>query len=191
MKNLLLILALCYASVAQTTSPITVTVKTGTIQKLWQFILGSPTTITTFACTQPTDAQQSNAGTTVLMPGDSSTCTVTIAQGAGVLSTATQVAVSAPDPLTISADPKAPPGVTLNGGILSIPWGSTVGSFLVTYPTAPPASPVVAMQFWPTSYSTWTSGNTPQYYAELAIPCCARADLCGLTVDQVDQSACQ
>lgn len=58
MKRLLILLALCCAPMcAQSTSPITVTVKTGTIQKIWQFILGSPTSISGFTCTQPADVQ--------------------------------------------------------------------------------------------------------------------------------------
>ena len=186
-KAVLFVLALCYGLVAQTTSPITVTVKTGTIQKIWQFILGSPTSITSFTCTQPADAQTTGSGTTVLMPGDSSTCTVTIVQGAGILPAATQISIAVPAPLILSADPKAASGVTLNGTMLSIPSGSTVGSFLVTYPVANPA---VAVQFWPAWCSVSSEGQPPAHYADLMVPCCARADLCGLLASQVSQEPC-
>ena len=189
-KAVLFVLALCYGLVAQTTSPITVTVKTGTIQKIWQFILGSPTAITSFACTQPADAQPSGVGTTVLMPGDSSTCTITIVQGAGILAAPTQISIAVPAPLTLSADPKAASGVTLNGGTLSIPWGSTVGTFLVTYPI-PVNSPAAAVQIWPVDWWISGGGTPPEYYAELLVPCCARADLCGLPLEQVSQEPCQ
>jgi hypothetical protein len=91
--------------------------------------------------------------------------------------------------LTLSADPNAPPGVTLSGNMLSIPWGSTVGSFLVTYPaTANPAA--AAVQFWPNAWWIW-GGNAPvQYYGDLSEPCCERADLCGLPLAQVSQEPC-
>ena len=196
MKRLLILALLCAPAWAQTNSPVTVTVKTGTIQKIWQFILGSPTTITSFACTQPADAQPSNPGTTVLMPGDTSTCTVTILQGAGILPSPTQIAITVPAPLTLNADPHAAAGVTLNAaGILSIPWGSmvgtpTTGTFLVVYPVDA-TNPPVAMQVWPADYWIWTENSTPEYHADLLVPCCARADLCGLPLEQVSQEPCQ
>jgi hypothetical protein len=198
MKHTLFLLAIlcCPPSWAQTNSPVTVTVKTGTIQRIWQFILGSPTTITSFACTQPADAQPSNPGTTVLMPGDTSTCTVTILQGAGIVPSPTQVAITVPAPLTLNADPHAAAGVTLNAaGILSIPWGSmvgtpTTGTFLVVYPVDA-TQPPVAMQVWPADYWIWTENTAPEYHADLLVPCCARADLCGLPLEQVSQEPCQ
>lgn len=189
MKRLLAILLLCTPVWAQSNSPVIVTVKLGTVQKIWQFILGSPTTITSFLCTQPADAQSPAAGTTVLMPGDSSTCTVTIVQGAGILASATQISIAVPAPLAISADPNAASGITVNGSVLSIPWGSTVGTFLVTYPVQ--GNPVAALQVWPVDWWVSGGGGPPGYYAELLVPCCARADLCGLPADQVDQEACQ
>jgi len=192
MKRLLLTLALCCAPMcAQSTSPITVTVKSGNTQKSWQFVLAAPTSITTFTCTQPPDAQAPSSGTTVLLPGDGSTCSVAIVQGTGSGASPTQIAITVPSPLILSADPNALSGVTLSGGVLSIPVGLSLGTFIVTYPLPTPPTPAAAMQFWPNAWWMW-GGNAPvQYYADLSIPCCARADLCGFPVSQVDQSACE
>jgi len=129
MKRILILALLCVPAWAQTNSPVTVTVKTGTIQRIWQFILGSPTTITSFAARSQRmhnhRTQERRCSCRAIPPP----ATVTILQGAGIVPSPTQVAITVPAPLTLNADPHAAAGVTLNAaGILSIPWGSMVGT---------------------------------------------------------------
>jgi hypothetical protein len=190
MKRTVVALLLASVLLAQAPSSVSVTVKTGIVQKIWQFILGSPTTITSFTCTQPADAQSPAAGSTVLMPGDVSTCTVTIVPGAGIIPGPVQISAIAQAPLVVGPDPNAAPGVTFTGQFLSIPSGATVGSFQVSYPLA---GGVAALPVIPAAYWAWTDGSagTPWYSADLMIPCCARADLCGYSVAEVAPEPCQ
>ena len=197
MKRAICLMLLAGVILAQTSAPasVSVTVKVGAVQKIWTFLFGSPTQITGFTCTQPADATSTAAGVTVLMPGDSSVCTVTVQIGVGVPLT-TQVSVSVPSPLVASADPSTAGGATFSGTVLTIPapngmtngTNTSSGTFVVSYPAAAPAA---ALKVMPGAYSIWTPTAPARYYSELMIPCCARADLCGYGIDQVSQEPCQ
>ena len=171
-----LFLAVCCAPALAQAPPasVSVTVKYGTAQKVWNFFFGAPYTITDLECTQPPDATAPAPGSTMLLPGDSSTCTVTINQGAPAAGVNIQVLV--PSPLT--GGPA--------GGILTIVQGATTGTFTVAYPAAANGTTV----FLGEAVEIDTPASTESYLA-LFIPCCARADLCGDPLSQVSQEPCQ
>jgi len=174
MKRLLIGLMLCGMALAQTPpASVTVTVKYGTVQKIWNFVFGAPYTITDLECTQPPDAPAPAPGSTMLLPGDSSTCTVTINQAAPAAGL--QIQVTIPSPLT--------GGPT--GGVLTIPSAATTGTFTVTYSVSANA-PTIFMG----EAVEIVGPVSDESYLSLFIPCCARADLCGLPLAQVSQEPC-
>ena len=183
MKSLLIFVLLGASVWGQTPAPtvppfVNVTVQFGPSSQFWQFYPGVLIVVTSFYCTQPSDAAAPNAISTLLMPGDSSTCTVFISQPAPVFGVKVQVTI--PAPFTGGPD----------GGVLTIPAGALLGTFTVTYPV--PSTPAAALPIFPAAYSIWAAGNAGDvlHFADVLIPCCAQADLCGLDASQVDMEAC-
>ena len=186
MKRLIALLTLFaafgFSQATSTSTTATVTVKLGTVQKTWQFILNAPITITDYHCTQPADAP-AVSGSSNMMPGDSATCTVTLNRApsfGGV-----QLVIGAPAPLVISADPSAATGVVFSGVTLTLPPGATVGTFLVSYPIDSPAAkdihPLFPEQpFASIPWNTWVAVNAssigdiwvhPDLSVDILVPC--------------------
>lgn len=115
----------------------------GSIARIWQFFFGSAYSVTNLTC----DRSASIADP--LVPGDSSTCTVTINQPAGT--NGVQVMVTVPAPLI-----GGPPN-----GVLTIPAGGTTGTFLVTYPGPTVAPQASAKPFYTSWYNVLLAGAAP------------------------------
>ena len=166
--KLILIMLMATAALCQTPpAAVQVSVRLDTMTKIWQFFFGVRTTITLFSCDRSASADDP------ILPGESSTCTVTLNQPAGRAGVTVQVII--PTPLTGGP----------SGGTITIPPGATSGSFVVTYPSAAGAWLI------PTGLTIWGPGIETQYLAELMWPCCARADQCGLPIEQVAPEPCQ
>jgi hypothetical protein len=196
MRNLIvLLLILCvtvaWGQTAATPPPVTVVVQLGPVEQLWKFFFGIQIVLA-FFCTQPADATAPVPVSTVLMPGDSSTCTVLLSQPASIFGV--NVTINIPAPLVGSPE--------VSGGILKIPAGSVSATFTVTYPASAPATstpavapavaPAAMLPIFPAGYSVWVGDNAgnAQHFVDIMIPCCAQTDLCGLPADQVAMEAC-
>lgn len=158
---------------------IAVTVQYGPVKNVWPFYLGVPIFVVRFSCTQPAGSTAPNATSTLLMPGNSSTCVVTLNQPAPMEGVKVQVTI--PAPLT-----GGPPD-----GWLSIPPGALFGTFTVTYPATTPVEPQAALPIVPMAYSVSAPGQEVQRYASVQVPCCAQEGLCGLPVERVAMEPCQ
>ena len=176
----LLLLAVCLQ--AQIPPPaVTVTVNYSRVQKIWNFIF-LPSLKMTFTCIDPSGTAP--AGTSQLQPGQSSLCTV--AFSAATLG-AVHVQITVGTDGVLAPDPSAAVGVVLTAGDLLIPAGSTTGTFLVVN-----SNPLIAMRFMPLAYSIWVDGlpQTEQTYTDIGVPCCARADHCGLDASEIALEPC-
>ena len=167
--KLILVMLLAGAAFCQAPPPtsVSVTVRLDTITKLWEFFFGVRTTITLFSC------DRSATSDDPLLPGEFSTCTVTLNQPAGRRGVTVQVTV----PVPLNGGP--------SGGTVVIPPGATSGSFVVTYPSTGAALTM------PAAYTVWGPGMETQYIAEFLWPCCAREDHCGVPIENVAMELCQ
>jgi len=65
--------------------------------------------------------------------------------------------------------------------------GKTAVSFQITLPAG---TPVASLPYFAMPWSVWADGKAPEWHADILIPCCARADLCGYRLDQVSPEPC-
>ena len=166
MKLTLAILAL--ASLASTACAQSISVKSGTVTLTQPVTLRARTLMTAFSCQRP--GMPVGVGAPLVMePGDIAICTVKFNQTA---LSSILVGITFPDGLTGPATITVPPGVDA--------W-----TFTVTATDLPPVAGLL-----PLSYSIWTPTEPAAHYVNLALPCCARADLCGHSKGEVSWDLC-
>jgi len=109
---------------------------------------------------------------TVIEPGGQQTCTITLNQA----------------PLSDYYFSVNVPAPLVGPAFALVQAGKTTVSFLVTLPAG---TPVASLPYFAVPWSIQVDSRPPEWHADIWIACCARADLCGLTLEQISQEPCR